>query len=165
MPYFLVSLAIVLLDQWSKKFMSGLLPLCEPGHCESIILLPVFRLTLLHNEGAAFSFLDSAGGWQRWFLSVVSLLVSLFIAGWLFRIYRSENLLAAALCVILGGAVGNLIDRVVQGYVVDFIVVHYEHWYFPAFNVADSAITVGAGLLILDMLLQNRREGAKDANE
>jgi signal peptidase II len=160
--FYFLTLVIVIADQWSKKYMSSLLALCEPGNCESIVFLPVFRLTLLHNEGAAFSFLDDAGGWQRWFLVSVSLLVSLFIAGWLYRIYRTEKLLAYALCIILGGAIGNLIDRTVQGYVVDFIVVHYEQWYFPAFNVADAAITVGAGLLILDMLLNSRKEAKND---
>jgi signal peptidase II len=111
----------------------------------------VFKFTLLHNEGAAFSFLSDAGGWQRYLLVGVSTVVSIFIAGWLYRIYKAEKLLALSLAFILGGAIGNLVDRAVQGYVVDFIVVYYDSYYFPAFNIADSAITIGAGLLILDM--------------
>jgi len=136
--------------------MRDLLPLCRPGNCQSIELLPVFNFTLLHNAGAAFSFLSDAGGWQRWFLVAVSTLVSGAIVVWLYRIRSTEKLLALALALILGGAIGNLVDRALVGYVVDFIVVHYQHYYFPAFNVADSAITVGAMLLILDTLLKPR---------
>ncbi|MEX2365375.1 MAG: signal peptidase II [Pseudohongiellaceae bacterium] len=158
MWYYLLSLAVIVLDQVLKKYMSAILPLCEPGYCRSIEILPVFQFTLLHNTGAAFSFLSDAGGWQRWFLGTVSIVVSLVIAIWLFRIRLSDKLLALALALILGGAVGNLIDRLINGYVVDFIVVHYKQWYFPAFNVADAAISVGAALLILDMLLKSRSE-------
>jgi len=156
--YFAISALIVLLDQALKKYMSAILPLCEPGSCGSIHVLPVFKLTLLHNKGAAFSFLADAGGWQRWFLISVSAGVSLFIAGWLARIYRQQKLLSWALCLILGGAVGNLIDRAAQGYVVDFLVFYYDAYYFPAFNVADAAISTGAGLLILDMWLNRHGE-------
>ena len=158
MHYWIVSALVVMLDQWSKQFMTGLLPLCVRGRCESIEILPVFKLTLLHNEGAAFSFLHDAGGWQRWFLVVVSAVVSVFIAGWLWRIFREQKLLSWALCLILGGAIGNLIDRAGQGYVVDFLVFYYDVYYFPAFNVADTAISTGAGLLILDMIVQYRKE-------
>lgn len=158
MHYWIVSALVVMLDQWSKHFMTGLLPLCVRGRCESIEILPVFKLTLLHNEGAAFSFLDDAGGWQRWFLVAVSAGVSVFIAGWLWRIFREQKLLSWALCLILGGAIGNLIDRATQGYVVDFLVFYYDVYYFPAFNVADTAISTGAGLLILDMIVQYRKE-------
>ena len=140
-------------DQALKKYMTSVLSLCEPGSCDSILVLPVFKLTLLHNSGAAFSFLDDAGGWQRWFLVAVSIGVSLFIAVWLARVYRQQRLLSWSLCMILGGAVGNLVDRAVQGYVVDFLVFHYDNLYFPAFNFADAAITCGAALLILDMLM------------
>lgn len=158
MRFAIVSILLVILDQWSKKYITELLPLCVRGHCESIDVLPVFKLTLLHNEGAAFSFLDDAGGWQRWFLVAVSSGVSVFLIGWLWRIYREQQLLAWALCLILGGAIGNLIDRLLQGYVVDFLVFYYDVYYFPAFNVADTAISTGAGLLILDMILQYRKE-------
>lgn len=154
MWYYIISLAVILLDQAAKKFMSGLLPLCQPGHCESIDILPVFKLTLLHNRGAAFSFLDDAGGWQRWVLVFISLAVSTAVGIWLYRIRRTDRLLSIALALILGGALGNLVDRATTGYVVDFLLVYYRDWYFPAFNIADSAISVGAALLILDMLLK-----------
>ncbi len=154
MAYYSVSFVIVVIDQALKAYMSSLLPLCQPGHCESIEVLPVFRLTVLHNQGAAFSFLHDAGGWQRWVLVAVSSVVSIFLVVWLHRVSRQEKWLALALALILGGALGNLVDRALQGYVVDFIVVHYERYYFPAFNIADSAISVGAALLILDMIVK-----------
>ena len=162
MIFYFVALIIVVLDQWSKRYMSELLDLCRPGLCETIEILPVFKLILLHNSGAAFSFLDDAGGWQRWFLVTVSTVVSAIIGVWLFRIRSTEKLLAAALCLILGGAVGNLIDRVAAGFVVDFLLVHWDEHYFPAFNVADAAISVGAGCLILDMFLKPKLEKVND---
>ena len=162
MIFYFVALIIVVLDQWSKRYMSALLDLCRPGLCETIEILPVFKLILLHNSGAAFSFLDDAGGWQRWFLVTVSTVVSAIIGVWLFRIRSTEKLLAFALCLILGGAVGNLIDRVAAGFVVDFLLVHWDEHYFPAFNVADAAISVGAGCLILDMFLKPKLEKVND---
>ena len=135
--------------------MSSLLVLCEPGVCQSIQILPFFKLTLLHNTGAAFSFLADAGGWQRSFLVLVSSAVSLFLAGWLFRVYRQQPLLSWAISLILGGAIGNLVDRAAQGYVVDFLVFYYDRFYFPAFNLADAAIFVGAVLLIVDMFINS----------
>ena len=144
---------IVLLDQWTKALVVGAMTLYE-----SVEILPVLDLTRLHNTGAAFSLLHDAGGWQKWLFIGLALVVSLVILVWLRRLpRRGQGMLAAGLALILGGAIGNVIDRVSQGYVVDFIHVHYDKWYFPAFNVADSAITVGAGLLILDSLLQSRR--------
>jgi signal peptidase II len=160
--FYFVALIIVVLDQWSKRYISELLDLCRPGLCETIEILPVFKLILLHNSGAAFSFLDDAGGWQRWFLVTVSTVVSAIIGVWLFRIRSTEKLLAVALCLILGGAVGNLIDRVAAGFVVDFLLVHWDEHYFPAFNVADAAISVGAGCLILDMFLKPKLEKVND---
>ena len=157
-----MALIIVVLDQWSKRYMSELLDLCRPGLCETIEILPVFKLILLHNSGAAFSFLDDAGGWQRWLLVTVPTVVSAIIGVWLFRIRSTEKLLAFALCLILGGAVGNLIDRVAAGFVVDFLLVHWDEHYFPAFNVADAAISVGAGCLILDMFLKPKLEKVND---
>lgn len=151
MFYFSISIGVLLLDQLSKQYMSSILPLCKPGYCKSIEILPVFKLTILHNEGAAFSFLSDEDGWQRYLLVTISSVVSVFIGVWLYRISKQEKLLALALSLILGGALGNLVDRAVQGYVVDFIVVHYNQYYFPAFNVADSAISIGACVLIIDM--------------
>lgn len=114
-----------------------------------------FDFTLAHNTGAAFSFLASAGGWQRWFLSAVALFVSLFVLLWLWRLDANKVRLTLALGFILGGGVGNLIDRVAYGYVIDFISVHYQNWYFPAFNIADSAITLGAILLLWDAFVSD----------
>ncbi|MDZ7684291.1 MAG: signal peptidase II [Gammaproteobacteria bacterium] len=151
--FYAISVAIVIIDQLLKAYMSQLLPLCRPGDCESIEILPVFQLTLLHNAGAAFSFLADAGGWQRAFLVAISTVVSVAIGIWLWRV-KEERLLGVALALILGGAVGNLIDRALVGYVVDFIVLHWNEWYFPAFNVADASITVGAGALVLDALIR-----------
>jgi len=159
-----LSAAIVALDQLSKYYMSQILSLCEPGSCTSLILLPVFKLTLLHNEGAAFSFLSDAGGWQRWFFTAVSAIVSVVLVVWITRLKQNEKLLALALTLILGGAVGNLLDRASLGYVIDFIVVHYENHYFPAFNVADSAISIGAAVMILDMIITGRENKAEAAD-
>ncbi len=162
MIFYFVAAVIVVLDQWSKRYMSDLLDLCRPGLCETIEILPVFKLIMLHNSGAAFSFLDDAGGWQRWLLVTISTVVSAVIGVWLFRVRASEKLLAFSLCLILGGAVGNLIDRAAAGFVVDFLLFHWDEHYFPAFNVADSAISVGAGCLILDMFLKPKLEKAHD---
>ena len=153
MIYFALAGVLVAMDQATKWYMTDLLPLCRVGQCVSIEILPVARFVLVHNEGASFSFLADAGGWQRWFLVVVSTVVSAAIAVWLYRIRRSEKLLALSLAFILGGAIGNLVDRASLGYVVDFISLYYESWYFPVFNLADTAISVGAALLILDMLI------------
>ncbi|MBQ61283.1 MAG: signal peptidase II, partial [Gammaproteobacteria bacterium] len=120
MLYFALSFVLLLLDQASKQYMSSILPLCQPGYCQSIEILPIFKFTVVHNEGAAFSFLSDAGGWQRWLLVTISIVVSAFVAGWLYRVYRQEKLLALALAFILGGALGNLVDRALLGYVVDF---------------------------------------------
>ncbi|RLA38845.1 MAG: signal peptidase II, partial [Gammaproteobacteria bacterium] len=113
MIYFFISAVLIVLDQASKYYMSSILPLCQPGYCRSIEILPVFKFTLLHNKGAAFSFLSDAGGWQRYLLVSVSTVVSVVIAAWLYRIYKTEKLLALSLAFILGGAIGNLVDRAV----------------------------------------------------
>lgn len=145
-----LTLLVILVDQWTKRLVTNRL-----DEFEAVVLLPVLDLMRLHNEGAAFSFLSNASGWQRWFFITLAIGVSGVIFVWLRRLpARGQNLLAAALCLVMGGALGNVIDRMRLGHVIDFIRVHYAEWYFPAFNVADSAITIGAGLLILDMILQ-----------
>ena len=126
-------------------------------------VFPGFNLTLLYNEGAAFSFLSDAGGWQRWFFIFLSSAISLFIFLWIKKLDGSNKILATALALILGGAIGNLIDRSLYGYVIDFIQVYYDVYYWPAFNIADSAITLGAGLLILDMFLTDKSDDNKNA--
>lgn len=121
-------------------------------------LLPVLDFTRLHNTGAAFSMLANASGWQRWFFMGLGIVVSIGITIWLRRIDPvQQRLLPAGLALIMGGALGNVIDRVWHGHVIDFIHVHWQHHYFPAFNVADSAITVGAAFLIIDAFLEGRR--------
>jgi signal peptidase II len=146
--WYLLALAVVLLDQYTKGLASSLLEYGRPKPVFSW-----FNLTLQHNTGAAFSFLSDAGGWQRYFFSVVAVIISIALAVWLLTLSRGQWLLALALGLILGGALGNLWDRLAHGYVVDFISVHYGGWYFPAFNIADSAITVGAACMLLDSFL------------
>ena len=131
------------------------------GLYEVATLLPVLDLTRLHNTGAAFSMLADASGWQRWFFMTLGIGVSAAITLWLRRIDPvRQTLLPAGLSLVMGGALVNVIDRVWHGHVIDFIHVHWQQHYFPAFNVADSAITVGAAFLVLDALLEGRRRGA-----
>ena len=136
------------LDQWSKQFVVSVLALGERHE-----VLPVFGWTLLYNKGAAFSFLSNEGGWQRWFLMGISTVVSIAFLVWLFRLPKAAWLTRFSLTFIIAGALGNLVDRIFLGYVVDFISVHWGNHYFPAFNLADSAITLGAMLMILDILI------------
>ncbi len=146
-----LALLVVVLDQLTKALADNLLV-----YAEQFVVFPFFNFTLLYNPGAAFSFLSDASGWQRWFFVAVSTGASIFLIVWLYRLKPEQVLLAAAVALVLGGAVGNLIDRLWLGYVVDFIQVHYRENYFPAFNIADSAISVGAVLLIWDSLFAHR---------
>jgi signal peptidase II len=123
---------------------------------EVIPVLPSLNLTLVFNEGAAFSFLADAGGWQRWFFVALALVVSVVLLVWLWRLKPEDRLTAAGLSLVAGGAIGNLIDRIAYGHVVDFVDVYWRAWHWPAFNVADSAITVGVGLLLLEAFLPKR---------
>lgn len=118
---------------------------------ERLEILPFFNLTLAHNEGAAFSFLAGAGGWQRWFFTAIAVVVSVMLLAWLRKLPKADWWSAISISLILGGALGNLYDRVMYGYVIDFLDFHLQGSHFPAFNVADSAITVGAAMMILDM--------------
>lgn len=145
MKWLWLSLVVIVLDQATKFLASGMLILHEP-----VAVLPFFNLTLMHNTGAAFSFLHDASGWQRWFFAALALIVSVMLVLWLRRLQPHERWLATALTLVLGGALGNLVDRLMYGYVVDFIQLYYQDWYYPAFNVADSAITVGAVMLVID---------------
>jgi len=147
---------VILLDWHSKQWVSDALELYRPQEVFSWL-----NITLAHNYGAAFSFLSDAGGWQRWFFIVLASGVSLVLLVWLLRLPRKEWLTALGLSLILGGAIGNLVDRIQLGYVVDFIDVYYKNWHYPAFNVADSAITCGVILLLLDVLLISRRNKAQ----
>ena len=152
--FLIISVGIAVLDQFTKQMIVRSLDHCEFGFCDSIELLSFLKLILLYNDGAAFSILSDAGGWQRWFLSIVSFAVSCFIFFWILRLKPSERLLGFALAIILGGAIGNLIDRVLLGHVVDFILLYYKGFFFPTFNVADTAISVGAILLIIEMFIK-----------
>ena len=140
-----LSLLVVILDQASKLAIAGSMQLYQ-----SIQIMPYFNLTYVHNTGAAFSFLSEAGGWQRWFFAGLALVISGVIAVWLARLKQHETLLAVALSLVLGGAIGNLIDRLAYGYVIDFLDVYYQTWHWPAFNIADSAITLGVMLMLAE---------------
>jgi signal peptidase II len=157
MKWLWLSALAVILDQLTKYVAEAELLLHRP-----VAIFPGFNFTLMYNKGAAFSFLSEAGGWQRIFFVTLSTAISIFLFFWLKQIcsdekQRANQLLQLAIALILGGAIGNLIDRALTGEVVDFIQVYYSSYYFPAFNIADSAITLGAGLLILDMFLESKR--------
>lgn len=146
LKWLILSLFAIILDQATKLAVAGTMPLYE-----SIPLIPgFFNLTHVHNTGAAFSFLSQAGGWQRWFFAGLAIIVSVTLTLWLARLKKHEILVAVAVSLILGGAIGNLIDRLAYGYVIDFLDVYYQSWHWPAFNIADSAICVGVGLLLLE---------------
>ena len=151
LPWLGIALIVILVDQFTKTLILGSFQLNDSHTVTSF-----FNVVRVHNSGAAFSFLAGASGWQRWFFVVLGVVAALFIV-WMLRSHSGQRLFSWALALILGGALGNVIDRLMHGYVVDFIQVHYQTWYFPSFNVADSAITVGAVCLILDELLRVRR--------
>ncbi len=149
-----IALGTLALDQLTKAWVERHFELFE-----SVRILPVLDFTRLHNPGAAFSFLAGAGGWQRWFFTILALVVSVVLVVWLRRIpARGQALLGVGLALILGGALGNAWDRLEHGFVIDFIHAHWQGAYFPAFNVADSAISIGAALLLLDAFAEWRRE-------
>jgi signal peptidase II len=151
--WLIVSLAVVAADQFTKLQVTAALTIYQ-----RIPVLPFLDLVRLHNTGAAFSFLADASGWQNWLFTGVAALVSAGVFWWLTRLpAKGKTLLALGLALLLGGAIGNLIDRVIYGYVVDFILLYYGEWAYPAFNVADSAITCGVALVLFDGLVLERR--------
>ena len=150
-PWLLIALAIIVLDQLTKTWLIG-----RFAHGDSVTITSWFNVVRVHNSGAAFSFLAGASGWQRWFFVGIGAAAAVFII-WLLRQHGTQRLFGWALSLVLGGAVGNVIDRLIHGYVVDFIQVHHSGWYVPAFNVADSAISVGAVMLIVDELRRVKR--------
>ncbi len=169
-----LTVVVVALDQWTKYLITDNL-----DEFDEVVLLPFLEIMRLHNSGAAFSFLSGSSAlerwvtehlglgpdWPRWFFMGLALLVSVGILIWFRRLAaKGHNLLAAGLSLVLAGALGNVLDRVLWGHVIDFIRVHYGQWYFPAFNVADSAITIGAALLILDNLLDYGRRPRPASN-
>lgn len=145
LPWLWLSLIVLVLDQTSKLWVDNALALHE-----SVTLLPVFNLTYVRNTGAAFSLLGDAGGWQRWLFSGLAVAASGILSRWLWQLKPGQHWQAAGLSLVLGGALGNLIDRVSYGYVIDFFDFHVGDWHFAAFNVADSAISVGVTLLLID---------------
>ena len=151
LPWLGLALIILIADQFTKVMITGYYKLGD-----STTVTSFFNVVRAHNVGAAFSFLAGASGWQRWFFTGIGVVAALFIV-WMLRSHAGQKLFSFALACILGGAIGNVIDRLAYGYVVDFLQFHYAGWYFPSFNVADSAITIGAGALILDEVLRVRR--------
>ena len=146
--WLVLSVLVLVIDQVSKAHFEGALEMFQ-----QIVVIPdYFSWTLAYNTGAAFSFLADGGGWQRWLFALIAVVVSAVLVVWLKRLGRDDTWLAIALALVLGGALGNLYDRIALGHVIDFILVHWQNrWYFPAFNFADSAISVGAVMLALDM--------------
>lgn len=150
-----LALLVLVLDLLTKAWAENSLVYGHP-----VAILPFLNWTLAYNPGAAFSFLADAGGWQRWFFVGLGLVVSAVLVVWLSRLPRGSLWLPIAITLLLGGAIGNLHDRLLQGYVVDFIHVYWQDWHFPAFNIADMGISAGAVMLIIDSLfLEARREG------
>ena len=155
-----LTIVVVVIDQLTKYVASVSLEMYQP-----IAVMPMLNWTLMHNPGAAFSFLHDAGGWQRWFFSVIAIAVSIVIVLWIKKLEKHEKWQAIALALILGGAIGNVIDRVWLGYVVDFIDVYYQHWHWPAFNIADSAIFIGVAMIITDSIREYLAERKVNKSE
>jgi signal peptidase II len=150
-----LSLLVLVSDQYTKALVLENIELYQ-----AIQILPFFNLTHVYNYGAAFSFLHDAGGWQRWFFIIIALAVSALVMWWSKQTNKEQIILPVAFSLIIGGAMGNAYDRLVHGYVIDFLVLYYQDWYWPAFNVADSAICIGAVLLIVDMFKNKEEKNA-----
>ncbi len=153
LPWLGIAVIVILVDQFTKTLIVGMFQLGQSHYVTSF-----FNIVRWHNTGAAFSFLSGGSGWQRWFFVVLGAAAALFIV-WMLKRHGGQRMFSWALALILGGALGNVIDRLLHGYVVDFIQLHFRSAAFPSFNVADSAITVGAVLLVLDELRRVRRAG------
>ena len=153
MRFLWLSVLAFVLDQLSKNWIVDNIEFYQ-----AVQITPFFNLTHVYNYGAAFSFLSDAGGWQRWFFTVIAFGVSGLILWWLKQTTKQQVILPIAFCLILGGALGNAYDRLLHGYVIDFLVVYYQDWYWPAFNVADSSIFLGATLLIVEMFINKEQK-------
>ena len=151
LPWLGLALLLLIADQITKALILGAYKLGDATYITSF-----FNIVRVHNSGAAFSFLADAGGWQRWFFTGIGVVAAVFIV-WMLKSHPGPKLFSFALACILGGAIGNVVDRTLHGYVVDFLDFHVAGWHFPAFNVADSGITIGAVCLILDEILRVRR--------
>lgn len=152
--WLVLSALLIVLDQWTKSLAVGALTYLTP-----VPVLPGLNWTLVHNLGGAFSFLSNHDGWQRWFFLIVSSVVTVVLIEWLRRTAARQWVLCLPLALLIGGAIGNLIDRARLGYVIDFVDVYYADWHWPAFNVADSGITVGIVMLIAYELFGKGRDG------
>lgn len=154
--WYLLSLAVLIIDQWTKWLAETNLTFHEPVP----VIEPFLNWTLAYNYGAAFSFLADQAGWQKWFFAGLALVMSLFLIGYLIKAPRRAKLLSTGLAMVLGGAVGNLIDRLLHGHVIDFIHVHNaDVWHYPIFNIADMGISIGVAMIVIDMLfLEKKRE-------
>lgn len=151
--FYALALVLLVLDLWTKALATAHLNYAEP-----VVLTGFFNLTLLHNTGAAFSFLSTAGGWQHWLFGGIASIISVVLVAWIYRAPATAVLLKFALALILAGALGNLWDRITLGYVVDFIQWHYKDYYWPAFNIADSTICVGAVAMVIDSFRSSHRD-------
>ena len=154
-----LTVLFLVIDQVTKQWVANTFQLYE-----SVQILPFFNLTYVHNLGAAFSFLADQGGWQRWFFTAIALAASILFFVWLAKTPKENKLLGVAFALLLSGALGNLIDRVLFGYVIDFLDFYYQNQHWPAFNVADSAIFVGAALMLFDSF-KNTDKAKKQTNE
>jgi signal peptidase II len=148
LPWLILAIILIAADQFTKTLILGYYQLGDSTRVTSF-----FNIVRVHNTGAAFSFLADAGGWQRWFFTGIGAVATIFIV-WMLRSHHAQKLFAFALACILGGAIGNVVDRLLHGYVVDFLDFHVKGWHWPAFNIADSAIFIGAVCLILDEILR-----------
>ncbi|ATC98125.1 signal peptidase II [Pseudoalteromonas spongiae] len=149
--WLVLSIILLALDQITKWIVST-----EMSLYQTIDILPVFNFTYVHNYGAAFSFLSEAGGWQKYFFSIIAVTISVLLIYWLKKLPATNKLLCSAYALVLAGAIGNLIDRLVHGYVIDFLHVYYQQYDFPVFNIADVAISIGAALLLLDAFFEQK---------
>ncbi|MCP1673800.1 signal peptidase II [Natronocella acetinitrilica] len=155
-PWLTIAIAVVVIDQLTKVAAEQYLEYLRP-----VPLLPFLNLTLSYNPGAAFSFLGDASGWQRWLFTGFALVVSVVLVVWLRRLPANERWLAWGLALLLGGAIGNVIDRLIHGHVIDFIHVYYDRWHYPIFNIADSAITIGVAMILVHAFFLDKR-GSED---
>jgi signal peptidase II len=155
--WYLLSLVVIIIDQWTKWLAQTNLAFHEPIP----VIEPFLNWTLAYNYGAAFSFLADQAGWQKWFFAGLALIMSLFLIGYLVKAPRKAKLLSLGLALVLGGAIGNLIDRLLHGHVIDFIHVHYaDVWHYPIFNIADIGICIGVALIVIDMLFLEKKRDA-----
>ena len=154
-----LAVVVIMLDQITKQIAANTLEMYQP-----VAVMPMFNWTLMHNTGAAFSFLSDEGGWQRWFFTTIAIIVSTVLIAWTSKLKADEKWQAIAFALILGGAIGNVIDRIIHGYVIDFIDVYYQQWHWPAFNIADSGIFVGVAVLIIESFRQHKREETGETN-